>query len=252
MTNSNDIIVSNKDQIEVTKSSIVTISDNSHPIIMIKPEGKAEIELKIGKNCSVNCFIVQEKNSDLIQLNSVGAHSILNIHGLWLNNGNGKITNSLDGSFAQAYDVHVFAQKGDNKFYLDTRLRHASDNTKGSTLVKGVVKDAAWAKLDGMIKIEKNGNGASSFLSQHVILLNPGAHATANPELEIENNDVSSRHAASVSQIDEEKIFYLMSRGINRDEARKLIIEGFLESAIETIDVEGIKKEFIEKTIKSF
>ncbi|MBI5228049.1 SufD family Fe-S cluster assembly protein [Candidatus Micrarchaeota archaeon] len=248
----NELTLKDKDRVEVTNSSVVTISDNSSPIIIIKPEGKAEIRLKIGKNCSVNCFIMQEKNSDLIQLNSIGEHSVINVHGLWLNNGNGKITNSLDGSFAQAYDVHVFAQKGNNKFYLDSRLRHASDNTKGSILVKGVAKDEASAKLDGMIKIEKNGGGASSFLSQHVILLNPGAHATANPELEIENNDVSSRHAASVSQIDEEKIFYLMSRGISRDEARKLIIEGFLESAIETISVDEIKKEFIEKTIASF
>jgi Fe-S cluster assembly scaffold protein SufB len=100
-----------------------------------------------------------------------------------------------------------------------------------------------------MIKIEKSGGGAESFLSEHVMLLDPGAHATANPELEIENNDVSSRHAASVSQIDSEKIFYLMSRGLSREESRKMIIEGFLESAIADIPEGKMREELMKKTM---
>jgi Fe-S cluster assembly scaffold protein SufB len=95
-----------------------------------------------------------------------------------------------------------------------------------------------------MIKIEKNGAGAESFLTQNVILLSPSSHATANPELEIENNDVSSRHAASVSQIDQDKIFYLMSRGISQKDSRKLIVDGFLEAVIEKISIEKVRTLF--------
>ncbi|MEW6722996.1 MAG: SufD family Fe-S cluster assembly protein, partial [Candidatus Micrarchaeota archaeon] len=121
--------------------------------------------------------------------------------------------------------------------------------TKGNILVKGIVKDKGAATLDGMIKIEKGGGGAESFLSEHVMHLNPGAHASANPELEIENNDVSSRHAASVSRIDEEKIFYLTTRGISREDAKKLIVEGFLESALGRIRDEKMRKELSGKVM---
>jgi Fe-S cluster assembly protein SufD len=84
-------------------------------------------------------------------------------------------------------------------------------------------------------------------LTQNVILLNPKSHATANPELEIENNDVSSRHAASVAQIDEEKIFYLMSRGVSREEARKMIVSGFLEAIVEKIEDDEIRGQINKK-----
>jgi Fe-S cluster assembly scaffold protein SufB len=114
-----------------------------------------------------------------------------------------------------------------------------------------VVKDGASAKISGKIKIEKCGAGAESFLTERVILFNPGAHAIANPELEIENNNVSSRHAASVSQIDEEKIFYLMARGLTREEAKKTIVEGFFESVLGKIENKEMKKLFIEKILSS-
>ena len=67
-------------------------------------------------------------------------------------------------------------------------------------------------------------------------LLNSGAHAEANPELEIENNDVQSSHSATVGQINPEKLFYLMARGIVEPQARRLLIEGFLESALPRIE----------------
>jgi len=103
-----------------------------------------------------------------------------------------------------------------------------------------------------MEKIEKHASGSNSFLDEHVMLLNPGARADTNPQLEIENNDVSSRHAASVSQIDENKIFYMMARGLKREDARKLIVEGFLGSAVEKIDNKEIKEKVSELIAESF
>lgn len=246
-----ELIISDNECVEVGEDAIISISDNAKPLILIKPQQDVKIELKIGKNCQVKSFVIQEKDASVTQTNHIGEWSTVYSHGFWLSAGTGQIINSLEGSNSEAHDLHVFVEKNSNKLHLDAVLRHANHDTKGSILVKGIVKDNASAKLDGMIKIEKNGNGASSFLSEHVMLLNPGAHATANPELEIENNDVSSRHAASVSQIDEEKIFYLVSRGINREDARKLIVDGFLTSAIEKTAVEELKKELLEKTLSS-
>ena len=83
--------------------------------------------------------------------------------------------------------------------------------------------------------LDKGARGAESFIAEHVLLLSPDAHAKAEPKLEIENNDVSSSHAASVAPIDQDKVFYLTSRGITDEDARKLIVEGFLGAAVDKI-----------------
>ena len=222
------ITVSGKEKVEVSRGSILEIADGSHPTLVIRPSGDMKVEVRVGRGCRVRSFIIQEKDARLEQVNHIGEDSRVDTGNIWLAGGSGRVVNSLEGRGAAAYDLHVFVEKGAEKLHLDSVLRHAGPDTKGNILVKGIVREKAGAKLDGMIKIEKNGKGAESFLSEHVMLLNPGAHATANPELEIENNDVSSRHAASVSRIDEEKIFYLMSRGVSREDSRKLIVEGFL------------------------
>lgn len=153
--------------------------------------------------------------------------------------------NILEGNNSEAYDLHIFVEK--EMLRLNTILRHVGKSTKGSILVRGVVKGNGSAELDGLIKIEKSGSGAESILKDHVMLLNPGAHAIAKPDLDIENNDVSSTHAASVSQIDANKLFYLASRGIAAEDAKKLIVKGFLESEINNIKDQDVRSEFLEK-----
>jgi Fe-S cluster assembly scaffold protein SufB len=233
--------------LEVTGNAIITIADGSSVTVTIKPEKDSTIELRVGSNCRVNSFVIQEKEAGVIQTNYVGSNSILHSQCLWLSECRGKVFNRLEGTGSQAYDLHIFVGKGSEKLQLDAVLRHIGKDTKGNILVKGIVKDSAMVKLDGMIKIDKDGSGANSLLSEHVMLLNPGAHAEAKPELEIENDDVSSTHTASVSQIDEDKIFYLTSRGMSKEDARKLIIEGFLESGIKNVQDEAMRKQFREK-----
>ncbi|MFZ5500309.1 MAG: SufD family Fe-S cluster assembly protein, partial [Candidatus Micrarchaeota archaeon] len=164
--------------------------------------------------------------------------SVLRTTSLWLSEGRQKMVNVLSGERSEAYDMHLFiGKKGD--LVIDTTLRHIAKDTKGDVLIKGVVQDGAYAGLDGIVKIEKGASGAESFIAEHVLLLSPQARARARPRLEIENNDVSSRHAASVTPIDKDKAFYLMSRGISEKDSGRLIVEGFMLSAIERMPVEA-------------
>ncbi len=245
----NSITFKGRESLEIRGDAVVNVPDGTEGKIVVRPSGEADVTVLIGKGCRLEIYTVQEAGASVRQVNRVGEGSRVDSFSVWLGGGKGSMLNSLEGPRAEAYDVQVFVEGGEEKLRLDSVLRHASSGTKGNILVKGVVKDSASAKLDGMIKIEKDGGGAESFLSEHVILLNPGAHASANPELEIENNDVSSRHAASVSQIDEEKIFYLCSRGLRREEARKMIIEGFLEAAIGRVPDEGMRKKMMDKAM---
>jgi hypothetical protein len=241
------IAVSGNRSVEVSGDAAITVADGSSPTIITRLRQDSKMTLRIGKRCRVSALILQEKEASLEQETHVGEGSSVQTNGVWLSPGGGRVEERLEGRGARAESVHVFLGEKNATIHLDCMLVHECRDTKGNVLVKGVVKDEASAGLDGMIKIGKGGRGAESFLGEHVMLLNPGAHATAKPGLEIGNDDVSSRHAASVSQIDEEKIFYLMSRGLGREDARRLIVEGFLGSAIGRMEALEGKEELVSR-----
>lgn len=105
---------------------------------------------------------------------------------------------------------------------------HLVGNTVGRVEVRGVVKNGAKVVIQGMVKIEKDAKNSDSFLSMKMIVLDGISGAIAEPMLEIENNEVKASHSASVGKIDEEQLMYLMSRGLDRQMAVDLIVEGFL------------------------
>ncbi len=96
--------------------------------------------------------------------------------------------------------------------------------------------DRARGYFKGMIDIERSATGTDSFLGEFAMLLNKQSRSVTIPSLEIDQPDVRrAAHASSVGPIDENEIFYLMSRGIPRDVARKFIVLGFLEPVVARI-----------------
>jgi Fe-S cluster assembly scaffold protein SufB len=140
-----------------------------------------------------------------------------------------KIDNIMKGQGASAEDVEIIFGNNDQSFDVTSNLLHYGPNTRGRVLSKSVMKDKSKSLFKGMIKIDKNGKSAESFLAGHAILLDKGAKSDTIPGLEIETNEVRATHSASVAQIDENQIFYLMSRGLNNEEAKREIVSGFLE-----------------------
>lgn len=111
---------------------------------------------------------------------------------------------------------------------LTTVSRYTKPRQTGEVEIKAVVRANAFLRLKGTIIIAKGAELVEGFLRQKVLLVGENARAEAIPELEIECNEVKASHAASVGRIDEEQIFYLMSRGLSKKEAEELIIEAFL------------------------
>ncbi len=111
---------------------------------------------------------------------------------------------------------------------LTTVSRYTKPRQTGEVEIRAVVMGDGYLKLKGIIIIEKGAELVEGFLRQKVLLVGKDARAEAVPELEIECNEVKASHAASVGRIDEEQIFYLMSRGLSKKEAEELIIEAFL------------------------
>lgn len=121
----------------------------------------------------------------------------------------------------------IEVKSGENK-EIQTEMRFAADRTKGETEIRAVVYGGGKLVLKGKIKIDKGVKMVEGFLRQKILLLGEKAEAVAIPELEIESQDVKASHAASIGQVDEEQIFYLMGRGFSRSEAVELIVRAFL------------------------
>lgn len=146
-----------------------------------------------------------------------------------------KIDNILEDNGATAEHFNVMFANNAHVFDVTANMVHNKANTIGRVLSKSIVRDNARSLFKGMIKIVKEAKGSESYLAGHAIILNKGARADSIPALEIETNEVKATHSASVAQIDEEQIFYMMSRGMSNDEAKRAIVFGFIEPLLKRL-----------------
>jgi FeS assembly protein SufD len=135
----------------------------------------------------------------------------------------------MKGAGSQAEDVEIVFGVNNQSFDITSNLIHNGQHSRGKVQVKSVLKDTSKSLFKGMIKIGKEGKGTESYLAGHAILLDRGAKSDSIPGLEILTNEVRATHSASVAQMDEGQIFYLMTRGLSREGAKREIVSGFLE-----------------------
>jgi len=113
--------------------------------------------------------------------------------------------------------------------------------TNAETLVKGVLSGKSRVEFEGMIRVRPKAQQTASFLSDHTLLLSNECRAESIPSLEIGANEVSASHGATTGQIDEEQLFYLMVRGIHREEAERIIVQGFFEPVLQRVPLENLR-----------
>lgn len=136
----------------------------------------------------------------------------------------------LAGEGAEAEIWGSFLAQSRDTIAVSVVIHHQAAHTRASTTLKGAADDQAQLSFKGKIIIDEACGNSNSFLTERILLLSDQSRAEAVPELEILTDDVKCSHAASVSKIPEDQLFYLASRGVSRAEAKKLIVEGFLES----------------------
>jgi Fe-S cluster assembly scaffold protein SufB len=134
----------------------------------------------------------------------------------------------IAGSGAGVRIVGSFEAKQDEIVNITLTIVHQAPHTRANTILKGVARDSSSIRFFGLIKIEQDCGDTQSFLEERVLLLSDKAKAEAIPELEILTDDVKCSHAASISQIPEQELFYLQSRGIPKKQAEDMIVQGFL------------------------
>ena len=137
--------------------------------------------------------------------------------------------------------VGVFFTDHDQRYSINSLSNHAAISTTAETMVKGVLTDESRVEFDGMIRVQPKAQQTASFLSDHTLLLSDKCRAESIPGLEIGANEVSASHGATTGRIDEEQLFYLMVRGIRREEAERIIVQGFFEPVLQRIPLENLR-----------
>jgi Fe-S cluster assembly scaffold protein SufB len=144
-----------------------------------------------------------------------------------------RVDNRLIGDRSTVEQVEIVFGSDDQLFDLTSYTRHVGRDTTGNLLSKGALLDGSRSYMKGLIEIERSAIGTDSYLGEFGMNLSKRARAVAIPSLEIDQPDCRrAMHSSSVGPIDEAQLFYLESRGIPADEARKFIVLGFLEPVV--------------------
>ena len=157
-----------------------------------------------------------------------------------------RIDTNFNGQGSQCSNLGVFLGRGKELIDFTTNMYHNAENTTNNVLVDGILKDESSSVYRGLIRIEKVAQKTNSYLANHILKLGEKTLANSIPSLKIDANDVKASHGATVGQIDEEHMFYLMARGLSRAEAEKLIVEGFFEPVIQKIPLEELREKIRE------
>ena len=153
-----------------------------------------------------------------------------------------------DGSHA---DMKVVALSSGRQVQgIDTRVTNYGKNSIGNILQHGVILERGTLTFNGIGHIIKGAKGADAQQESRVLMLSDQARSDANPILLIDENDVTAGHAASIGQVDPEDMYYLMSRGLDKDTAERLVVRGFLGSVLVEIPVKEVRDEMAESIEK--
>ena len=175
--------------------------------------------------------IEQEKNS-------ISETFILSSGSNFLKN---EINCDLNGEYASAFVNGIFSLNNNNHHEIRTTINHLTENTKSYQLIKSVLEKNSNAVYQGKIFVNSDAQKTDGYQLSKAILLDKESEFNAKPELEIYADDVKCSHGSASGSLNEDSIFYLMSRGLNYQQSRELLINGFLLDVVEKITDSEIK-----------
>ena len=150
-----------------------------------------------------------------------------------------EINCNLTGNYSSAFVNGIFYINNEKHHEIRTVINHLTENTKSYQLIKGVLDDSSKAVYQGKIFVKSKAQKTDGYQLSKAILLNKNSEFNAKPELEIYADDVKCSHGSASGSLNEDSIFYLMSRGLNYEQSKELLINGFLLDVVDKItDVE--------------
>jgi len=153
-----------------------------------------------------------------------------------------RIQNDLSGPGATSRVTGAYFADGDQHLDYDTFQEHMAPSTESDFAFKGALREQAHAVWRGMIRVEEDAQKTNAYQENRNLLLSENAHADSIPGLEIMANDVRCTHGATIGRVDRNELFYLMTRGLSRPEAERLIVRGFFQDILDRIDLEPVRE----------
>ncbi len=202
----------------------------------------------LGKNAILKNYKIDKKSNTNIKYdyssitqkeNSISETFIFSSGSYYIKN---EVSCNLEGQYSSAFinGIHLLSK---NKHHeIRTNTNHLYENTKSYQLIKSVIDDSSKSVYQGKIYVDSKAQKTDGYQLSKAVLLNEQAEFNAKPELEIYADDVKCSHGSASGSLDEDSIFYLMSRGLDQKTAKELLINGFLLDVVEKITDEEIKK----------
>lgn len=179
-----------------------------------------------------------EKRVDLLFIALIDAQTDITAH----------VDLRLVGEYATATCIGIVTGGNDATIIVKTLQHHEAPNTTSNLLVKAVLTDSATFAYGGSILVSEGAQKTDAYQRNENLLLSDSSHAISEPALEIKANDVRCTHGATISSIGAEELYYMMSRGIPEEQAREMIADGFLRSALRLI-LDDKKRATIESEV---
>ena len=153
-----------------------------------------------------------------------------------------EINCNLNGEYSSAFINGIFSLKENQQHEIRTTINHLVENTKSYQLIKSVLGKNSKSAYQGRIFVNSKAQKTDGYQLSKAILLDETSEFNAKPELEIYADDVKCSHGSASGSLDENSIFYLMSRGLNYQQSKELLINGFLLDVVEKITDNEIRK----------
>ena len=245
-------IVNNKFFISLGEKSNLSLVDFYRCEDNIKYFNNTIHNYTIKKNATLKKFSINDSLDNSYNYNSVKIKNYSNsiFENFLLSLGPNLIKNEIHCNLLEDYSScfvnGIMLLSDDQHHELKTNINHKYENCKSSQLIKSVLLDKSNGTYQGKIYVDKRAQKTNGYQLSKALLLSENSEFNSKPELEIYADDVKCSHGSTTGNIDENAIFYLMSRGLSKVQASKIIVEGFLNEAIETI-TDPIIKIFVSK-----
>jgi Fe-S cluster assembly protein SufD len=212
----------------------------------------AAVEIVVGQAAKVEYVSVQNLSRSTWHFASHHARVERDAELDWVAGGFGsakgkiRIQNDLAGPGATSRVTGAYFADGTQHLDYDTFQEHMAPSTTSDFAFKGALRDTARAVWRGMIRVEEGAQKTNAYQENRNLLLSKSAHADSIPGLEIMANDVRCTHGATLGQVDREQLFYLMTRGLTRAEAERLIVRGFFQDVLDRVELDPVRDALAE------
>jgi Fe-S cluster assembly protein SufD len=237
---------------------MVVVAEEGARASIIEEYASPSEETEAYSNAVTELFVEQNAKLEYVSLQNLSKHSwhFASHHARverdaeldWVAGGFGskrgktRIQNDLAGPGATSRVTGAYFADGDQHLDYDTFQEHIAPNCESDFAFKGALRDNATAVWRGMIRVEPEAQKTNAYQECRNLMLSPTAHAVPIPGLEIMANDVRCTHGATVSRVDREQLFYLMTRGLPRAEAERMVVRGFFQNVLDRIELEPVRE----------